>query len=566
LVQLTPQPLGWSTDEEIESMKSLLERMRARRLTSVFVLLATLSAAIVAGSFAAHGVRGQEKQDDSSDATPLKVVNSTVPPNEFVKIAEQVGPAVVNINTQTLPKQSSNRAPRNPHSRIQPNPQNPGDDDQDQDQGQDQQGQGNFQDFFNRFFGGQAPDQEGGDDNSEVRESLGSGFIVDPKGYIITNNHVIEKADKIFVKLSTDPDTQDLGRPARVIGIDKATDLAVIKIDTSTALPTVKLGNSDMAQVGDWVEAIGSPFALSQTVTAGIISAKHRTIDQGAPGQFQHFIQTDAAINPGNSGGPLLNMNGEVIGVNTAIYTQSNGYQGIGFAMPSNTVVNIYNDLVSPSHKVTRGSIGIEFREGLPGAVNRVYGFKNGVLVQRVNSGGPADKGGIKVGDIITTIDGRSIKDGDDLVNEIASRRPGSTIRLGYLRDGKQSDTSVTIGDRDKVFADMANQQVEANPDEKGDAGEAKLGIVVRDISPATATKLHAQGVIVQSVRSGSFADLHDVEPGLVIIRINKQPTGTKDQFDAVVSKLKTGDDVVFEVMDPKHPDAGLNYLAGTLE
>src|SRR5580658_4031373 len=181
-------------------MKSLLERMRTRRLASVFVLLATLSAAIVAGSFAAHGVRGQEKQDDSSDATPLKVVNSTVPPNEFVKIAEQVGPSVVNINTQPLPKQSDNRAPRNPHSRIQPAPQNP-DDDQDQDQDQQQgQGQGNFQDFFNRFFGGQAPDQEGGDDNGEVRESLGSGFIVDPKGYIITNNHVIEKADRIFVK------------------------------------------------------------------------------------------------------------------------------------------------------------------------------------------------------------------------------------------------------------------------------------------------------------------------------------------------------------------------------
>ena len=550
-------------------MKSFFERLRSRRLASAFVVLATLSAAIVAGSFAAHGVRGQEKQTDSADATPLKVVNSTVPPNEFVKIAQQVGPAVVNINTQTLPKQSDSKGHRNPHGRVQPNPQNPGDDDQDNDQPQQGQGQGNFQDFFNRFFGGQIPGgpdgAEGGDDG-QVRESLGSGFIVDPKGYIITNNHVIEKADKIYVKLSTDPDTQDLGRPARVIGFDKATDLAVIKIDTSTPLPTVKLGNSDTAEVGDWVEAIGSPFALSQTVTAGIISAKHRTIDGGAPGQFQHFIQTDAAINPGNSGGPLLNMNGEVIGVNTAIYTQSNGYQGIGFAMPSNTVVEIYNDLISPSHKVTRGSIGIEFKEGLPGAVNRVYGFKNGVLVQRVRPGGPADKGGVKVGDIVTTIDGRSIKDGDDLVNEIASRRPGSTIRLGYMRDGKQGDTTITIGDRDKVFADLGTEQAEASPDDKGDAGEAKLGIVVRDASPSTTAKLHTPGVVVQSVRSGSFADLQQLEPGLVIVRINKQPTGTKEQFDAVVSKLKTGDDVVFEVIDPRHPDSGLNYLGGTLE
>jgi serine protease Do len=547
-------------------MKSLFERLRARRLASAFVLLATLSAAIVAGSFAAHGVRGQEKQNDSADATPLKVVNSTVPPNEFVRIAQKVGPAVVNINTQTLPKQSANKGRRNPHGRVQPTPQNPGDDeDNDQQQGQ---GQGNFQDFFNRFFGGQMPDQEGGEggDDGRVSESLGSGFIVDPKGYIITNNHVIEKADKIYVKLSTDPDSQDLGRPARVIGVDKATDLAVIKIDTSSPLPTVKLGNSDTAEVGDWVEAIGSPFALSQTVTAGIISAKNRTIEPGASGQFQHFIQTDAAINPGNSGGPLLNMNGEVVGVNTAIFTQSNGYQGIGFAMPSNTVVEIYNDLISPSHKVTRGSIGIEFREGLPGAVNRVYGFKNGVLVQRVTSGGPADKGGIKVGDVITTIDGRPIKDGDDLVNEIASRRPGSTIRLGYLREGKQADATVTIGDRDKVFADLGAQQAENNPDEKGDASEAKLGIVVHDASPSTTSKLHTQGVVIQSVRPGSFADLQGLEPGLVIIRINRLPTSTKDQFDAVAGKLKIGDDVVFEVIDPKHPDSGLNYLGGTLE
>jgi serine protease Do len=554
-------------------MKSLFERLRTRRLVSTFVLLGTLSLAIVAGSFAAHGVRGQEKQTDSADATPLKVVNSPVAPNEFVKIAKEVGPAVVNINTQTLPKQSLNRGGRNPHSRMQPNQQAPGDDQDDEQpgpgqgqQGQGQgQGQGNFQDFFNKFFGGQMPDQEGGDDN-QVRESLGSGFIVDPKGYIITNNHVIEKADKIYVKLSTDPDSQDLGRPARVIGIDKATDLAVIKIDTSTALPTVKLGNSDSAQVGDWVEAIGSPFALAQTVTAGIISAKHRTIEPGASGQFQHFIQTDAAINPGNSGGPLLDMNGEVIGVNTAIYTQSAGYQGIGFAMPSNTVAEIYNDLISATHKVTRGSIGIRFNQGLSGAVNRVYGFKNGVLVQQVVKGGPADKAGLKGGDVITTVDGRSIKDGDDLVNEITNRRPGSTIRLGFQRDGKSIDTTATIADLDKVFSEAENQQADASPDDHGDAGEAKLGLVVRQESDSTAAKLHLPGVVIQSVRSGSFGDLQGLSPGLIITRINKQPTGTKEQFDAVVSKLKNGDDVVFEVVDPRHPESGTNYLGGTLE
>jgi serine protease Do len=545
-------------------MKSLLERLRSRGLASAFVLLATLTAAIVGGSFAAHGVRGQEQQNSSTDATPLKVVNSTVPPNEFVRIAKLVGPAVVNINTRTLPKQATGKGKRNFHGRMQPVPQPPGDDDQQQDQGQDQQqGPQNWGDLFH-FFGGQIPDQEGGDDG-QVHESLGSGFIVDPKGYIITNYHVIEKADQIYVKLSTDPDNEDLGRVARVIGTDKATDLAVIKIDTSSPLPTVKMGNSDATEVGDSVEAIGSPFALAQTVTAGIISAKNRTIEPGAGGQFQHFIQTDAAINPGNSGGPLLNMNGEVIGVNTAIYTQSGGYQGLGFALPSNTVVDVYNDLIGPSHKKVRGSIGIRFNQGLSGAVNRVYGFKNGVLVQQVQPGGPAEKAGLKAGDIILTIDGRSIKDGDDMVNEIASRRPGSSVRLGYLRDGKQADTTVSIGDRDKVFADVGEQQAEANPDEKGEPGEVKLGVVVREISPATAAKLNTPGVVIESVRSGSYADLQGLEPGLVIVRVNKQPTRTKEEFNAVASKLKSGDDVVFEVMDPRHPDQGINLVGGTL-
>ncbi|HKF49747.1 MAG TPA: trypsin-like peptidase domain-containing protein [Terracidiphilus sp.] len=545
-------------------MKSLFERLRARRLASALLLLGALSVCIVGGSFLAHGVAGQEKQSASSDATPLKVVSSAVAPNAFVRIAKEVGPAVVNINTQTLPKQSANRpGSRRFHNRNQPNQQNPdgGDDDNQDDQDQNP----GFQDFFNRFFGGQIPDQ-GDDGNDQVRESLGSGFIVDAKGYIITNDHVIDKADKIYVKLSTDPDSQDLGRPARVIGIDKATDLAVIKIDTNTALPTVKLGNSDMSQVGDDVEAIGSPFALAQTVTAGIISAKNRTIEPGASGQFQHFIQTDAAINPGNSGGPLLNMNGEVIGVNTAIYTQSAGYQGIGFAMPSNTVVSVYNDLISPSHKVVRGSIGIQFKQGLSGAVNRIYNFKNGVLVQAVQPGGPADKSGLKPGDIITTIDGRQIKDGDDLVNEIASRHPGSSIRLGFLRDGKTQDATVTIGDRDKVFADQGIAQNNAPPDEGGNAGETKLGVVVRDAGPDTVKKIGHPGVVIQSVRTGSFADLQGLEPGLVIIRVNKQPTATRDQFNAVVGKLKSGDDVVFEVIDPHHPDLGINYPGGTLQ
>ena len=547
-------------------MKALLDRLRTRRLTSAFTLLATLSVAVVAGSYVAHGVRGQDAQGSAAIA-PLKVVNSKIAPNAFVKIAQVVGPAVVNIKTETLPKQSASRGfhgrtihPQNPDDNKGGNGGNSGG------SGGDDQGPDSFQNFFNRFFGGQIPSPDDGDGGGGVQESLGSGFIVDPNGYIITNNHVIDHADRIYVKLSSDPDTQDPGRPAHVIGIDKATDLAVIKIDTEKPLPIVKLGNSDEAQVGDWVEAIGSPFALSQTVTAGIISAKNRTLDQGAPGQFQHFIQTDAAINPGNSGGPLLDMNGNVIGVNTAIYTQSAGYEGVGFAMPSNTVVAVYNDLVGPAHKVTRGSIGISFREDLSDAVNRVYGFKTGVLVQEVQPGGPADKAGIKPGDVIQSIDGRNVKDGNDLVNEIASRRPGSTTVLGYLRDGKSAQTRVDVGDRDKVFASLLGEQSPSTAQGEAGAGEAKLGLVVRAASAAITAKIHAQGVEIESVRTGSFADLHELEPGLVITKVNRQPVPSREQFDAVVSKLKTGDDIVFEVIDPNRPDQGINYVGGTLQ
>ena len=549
-------------------MKSLFERLRLGRLATTFTILATLSAGILIGSVVAHGVKGQESKVDSSDANPLHVPTAKVLSNTFSQIAKQVGPAVVNINTETLPKTLSSSKRKNPHARTpvpsEPDDQQPGDDDDDDQDG----GQGGqtpppgFQDFFNRFFGGQAPD---GEDGGGVRESLGSGFIVDPKGYIITNNHVVDKADKIFVKLSTDPEGEQ-GRPAHVVGVDKSTDIAVIKIDAKEPLPTVKLGNSDSAQVGDWVIAIGSPFDLSQTVTAGIVSAKNRTIEKGAKGQFQHFIQTDAAINPGNSGGPLLDMDGEVIGVNTAIYTQSAGYQGIGFAMPSNTVVNTYNQLIGPEHKVTRGSIGIQFQPDLPSAVGRVYGFKSGVLVSFVQPGGPGDKAGLKAGDIITSIDGRQIKDGDDLVNDIAVRKPGSTAKLGFLHNGTSQTGTVTIGDRDKVFSPV---QAAANDDNQGPdqpaGSEIKLGLTVDEIPSSVASKAGIHGVIVKEVKPGSFADEIGVAQGGVIISVNKQKVTNLTEFRAAVSGLKSGQDVVLELIDPRSPKSGSVYRAGTL-
>src|SRR5271163_1104913 len=544
-------------------MKSLLERLRASRLASTFTILGTLSAGILIGSVAVHGVRGNETQTDSSDATPLKIPNPVTLSTTFTQIAKDVGPAVVNINTETLPQEDTHSKRRPPHGVTPAQPPGGGDDDNgDQDQGQGQPDQ-NFQDFFNRFFGGQG---QGGmpDQGDQVRESLGSGFIVDPRGYIITNNHVVEKADKIFVKLSTDPEGFQ-GRPGKVIGVDKDTDLAVVKITTTEPLPTVKMGNSDGGQVGDWVIAIGSPFALTQTVTAGIVSARNRTIEKGAAGQFQHFIQTDAAINPGNSVGPLVNMADQVIVVNTAILTQSAGYEGIGFAMPSNTVIGVYNDLIGPEHKVIRGSIGVQFQASLNPAVQRVYGFKSGVLVNQVTAHGPADQAGLKAGDIITTVDGKPIKDGDALVTDIAARKPGTTVHLGYVRAGQTSTASLTIADRAKLYAAQpTSQNGENGPESAPNASEGKLGVTVEAVPGPLASKgIH--GVLVTQVKAGSFADEAGLAAGLVITEINRQPVTSLDQFQSLVSGLKAGQDVGFRVVDSRNPTAGGTYLGGTL-
>jgi serine protease Do len=546
-------------------MKPLLERLRASRLASIFTILGTLSAGILIGSVAVHGVRGNETQTDSSDATPLKIPNPVSLSTTFTQIAKDVGPAVVNINTETLPQEDTHSKRRTPHA-APAVPPGGGDDDQNGDS--DGGGQGvpdqNFQDFFNRFFGGQGPGGGGAEPGDQMRESLGSGFIVDPRGYIITNNHVVDKADKIYVKLSTDPEGYQ-GRLGKVIGVDKDTDLAVVKITTTEPLPTVKMGNSDADQVGDWVIAIGSPFALTQTVTAGIVSAKNRTIEKGAAGQFQHFIQTDAAINPGNSGGPLVNMADQVIGVNTAILTQSAGYEGIGFAMPSNTVIGVYNDLIGPEHKVIRGSIGVQFQGNLNPAVQRVYGFKSGVLVNAVTPKGPADQAGLKAGDIITTVDGKPIKDGDALVTDIAARKPGSSVHLGYMRGTQTASATLTIADRAKLYAAQpASQNGENGPESAPNASEGKLGLTVEAVPGPLASK-GIRGVLVTAVKPGSFADEAGVQPGLVITELNRQPVTGIDQFQSLVSALKAGQDVGFRVVDSRNPTAGGTYLGGTL-
>ena len=548
----------------MSSSTTWLDRMRSHRLTTTFVLLATLSTGILVGSVLTHGVSGKEQaQVDTSGAKPLVVPAAQTLSNGFSQIVKQVGPAVVNINTESLPKQSTNKNRRRPGQRS------PGGDDQ----------QGDMQDFLNRFFGGQGG--QGGDDDGDgggmpgaERRALGSGFIVDPSGYIITNNHVVDKADKIYVKLSSDPDggPDAEGRLAKVIGTDKDTDIAVIKIDTDKPLPTVKLGNSDGAQVGDWVLAIGSPFGLSQTVSAGIVSAKNRSIDEPTPSgisqsQFQKFIQTDAAINPGNSGGPLVDMSGQVIGMNTAIYTQSMGSQGVGFAMPSSIIANVYNMLIGPEHKVVRGSIGISFQSSLSSAVGRMYGFKNGVIVSTVTANGGAAKAGIQPGDVIVSIDGRNIKDGDDLVADISARKIGTIVKLGYLRDGKQNTANVAIGDRAKTYADIAgNNDDDDNSSQESDAGQSKLGITVSAIPATVAQKTGiSKGVIVTSVRPGSFADEINLVKGTIITEINKRSVTDESSYKAVVTSLKAKDDVVFVVHSPFQKGGGNSYVGGTL-
>ena len=538
---------------------SLTERVRTHRLAASFVLLGTLSVGVLAGSVLTGTVHGamQQQSQNSTDATPLRIPPVTNLSTAFTKIAKEVEPAVVNINTESLPKQADMHHRPGRHG-----------------QGGQGDDQGDMQDFFNRFFGGQGGGQ--GDDGDEdgmggnqERRALGSGFIVDPRGYIVTNNHVVDKADRIYVKLSTDSEN-DVGRPARVIGVDKDTDLAVIKIDTNQNLPIVKLGNSDGAQVGDWVLAIGSPFSLSQTVTAGIVSAKNRTLNDGGPAasQFQKFIQTDAAINPGNSGGPLLDMNGAVIGVNTAIYTQSMGSQGVGFAMPSNTVIDVYNQLISPEHKVVRGSIGISFQPGLSSAVERVYGFAHGgVLISSVTPNGPAAKAGLQPQDVITSVDGSPVKDGDDLVAKIAPRRPGSTVRLGYLRNGKENTVTVTVADRSKTVQEASQGNQEPNEQEPSNAGD-KFGITVSPVPADLATHMGIHGgVLITSIKPGSFADDLEVPlvKGDVILEVNRHPITDIASFRAAISGLKSGDDVVFVVRNPQQRDRTNGIVGGTL-
>jgi serine protease Do len=514
-------------------------RFKTRRWVYSFSIVATLVVGILIGTIVSYGVKGKEGQK-GSDATPLSVPAPQQLSNAFSQIAKQLGPSVVNINTEsTIKTQRRRRGAQTP-------------DDQDNGGGND------MDDFFNHFFGGQ-----GGGDGAIRERSLGSGVIVDGKGFIVTNRHVVEKADRIRVRLQDDP--PGVQHDAKVIGEDPETDLAVIKIELDRGVPAAKLGNSDGMEVGDWVLAIGSPFGQVGTVTAGIVSAKGRDIVPGR--QFQTFIQTDAAINPGNSGGPLVNMNGEVIGINTAILSETNAYAGVGFSLPSNTVVQVYNQLIGPEHRVARGSIGIMFDSVENPAIARVYGAGTGVTVSSVVAGSPADQAGLKVGDTITTVDGHKVTKGQELVAEIASRKPGAKVALSFLRNGKAQETTVTIADRAKLFAARLNEDDSGN--DASMPKQSKLGVTVRKLTPEMAERLDmpaGKGVIVQDVKAGSFAEDINLGRGDVILEVNKQPVNSEEDFAKVETSLKSGQDAVFLVR-PRGSTAqdGTIFMAGTL-
>jgi serine protease Do len=523
--------------------RAMWMRLKAHRWAYTLSILATLSVGILIGTVISYGVKGKEGQ--KSDATPLTLPSPQQMSNAFSQIAKQLEPSVVNINTESTIK--------NVHRRRGGN-------------GQDDDDSGGMDDFFNHFFGG--PGGQGGQgagpgDGSIRERSLGSGVIVDSKGYIVTNRHVVEKADRIRVRFEDDP--PGVQHDAKVIGTDQETDLAVIKVDIDRALPAAKMGNSESMQVGDWVLAVGSPFGLTETVTAGIISAKGRDIVPNR--QFQTFIQTDAAINPGNSGGPLVNMNGEVIGINTAILSETNAYAGVGFALPSKTVVDVYNQLTGPEHKVSRGSIGIMFDAVENPAITRVYGSGSGVTISSVVAGSPADQAGLKVGDTITTVDNKKVSKGSELVADIASRKPGSKVPLGFLRNGKAQDATVTIADRAKLFAARLGDDQENGDDST--PKQSKLGVTVRKVTPEMADRLDmgtGKGVIVSDVKPGSFAEDINLGRGDIIMEINKQPVNSEDDFSRIESSLKSGQDVVFLVRQRGSTrQDGTIFLAGTL-
>ena len=421
-------------------------------------------------------------------------------PGNFSELAADAKPSVVNIRTETTIKgggQVFRHHFDSPFGQRSP-----------------------FDDFFAPFF-------QNRPESDYKQKSLGSGFIIDKDGFIVTNNHVVENADEIKVKLSDDSEYD-----AKIIGRDPNTDLALIKIDAKKPLKALKLGDSDGLRVGSWVTAIGSPFGLEQTVTAGIVSAKGRTIGSGP---YDDFIQTDASINPGNSGGPLINLEGEVVGINTAIIA---GAQGIGFAIPINMAKNVIGQL-KDSGEVSRGWLGVGIQDLTP-ELAKYYGVgeKEGVLVTQVNEGDPADKAGIKVKDIILAVDGEPVKTSRDLSMRIADTEVGKKVALNLVRDEKKMTVKVTLSKRSD------NQ---TSP-EGGSGGPNNFGAQLTALTAENARRYgfpeDEQGVLILDIEPGKKADTVDLQRGDLIKEVNHEAVLSVSEFENRLDKIKPGENV----------------------
>ena len=378
--------------------------------------------------------------------------------------------------------------------------------------------------FFEKFFGPyhrQNPNQR-----ERKQRGQGSGFIISPDGYILTNNHVVDNADKITVILSDEREFT-----ASLIGADPQSDVALIKIDDGSDLPTLPLGDSDTLEVGEWVIAIGNPFGLSQTVTAGVVSAKGRS--SVGINEYENFIQTDAAINPGNSGGPLVNIKGEVVGINSALYSRTGGYMGIGFAIPINMVKSI-QDQLKESGKVTRGWLGVGIQD-VTKELALSFGLDKaeGILVSMVQDGSPAEKAKIQQGDVIISLNGTKLSDTADLRHKVAALLPGSTATLDIIRDGKERSIEVKIGERamDKEPGDMTPGG--------DDTGLTQFGLTFQELTAEIAQRFgykDKKGIIIATVEPGSPAAEAGLRPGQLVQEVNREVVKNLDDLEGALS------------------------------
>ena len=430
----------------------------------------------------------------------------------FISVAERANPSVVTVFTERVIKRDS-REFRSPFS--------------DRDPFRDFFGE----DFFDRFF--RTPIPEG-----ELRQhTLGSGVIVRENGYIITNNHVVERADVVKVKLMGDK-TYD----AEIVGTDPKTDIAVLKIEEKN-LPAVPLGDSDKLRVGEWVLAIGSPFgeALAHTVTAGIVSAKGRS--NVGLAEYSDFIQTDAAINPGNSGGALINLKGELVGINTAIISGTRGFQGVGLAIPINMAKDIMDQLISKG-KVVRGWLGVWIQD-IDENTAKVLNLKDqkGIIIADVTKDSPAEKADLKIQDVIKELDRKEVNNTDDLKNRIAATSPGTWVTLNIIRDGKEKDIRVKLGEL------PSDEQILSSVTEKT---EETVGVTVSEITPRIASKFQVdpdeKGVVITNVNPSGVGASADLRVGDIIKKVNRTNIESVKDYDDAVNALKQGDSVLMHI------------------